>query len=159
MIKRLIIIAGGQTGAQRAALDFAIKHNFRHGGWCPKGRKALDGPLEEKYQLKETPSEDYLERTGWNVRDSDATVVFTLGEKATGGSQKSLTLARKQKKPLMHIHRGVLGASEKLLAFLDKHGVRRLNVAGSRESKEPGIYDSVMRTLEKMQAAFEMGMA
>jgi hypothetical protein len=155
MIKKLAIISGGQTGADRAGLDWAIKHNIPHGGWCPKGRKSLDGPLDSKYLLKETPSAEYLERTEWNVRDSDATVVFTLAEKATGGSQKTLTFARKHKKPFLHVHRGTLGASEKLRAFLEKHSVRRLNVAGSRESKEPGIYERVMGVLDRMKADSE----
>lgn len=92
------------------------------------------------------------ERTEWNVRDSDGTVVFTLAEKATGGSSKTLSFARKHKKPALHIHGGMLGRTEKYLEFFAKHDIRRLNVAGSRESKEPGIYEWVMRLLEKMVA-------
>jgi hypothetical protein len=118
MINKLIIISGGQTGPDRATLDFAIEHNLPHEDWCPKGRKSLDGPLDGKYQLKETPSDEYLERTEWNVRDSDGTVVFTLAEKATGGSRKTLTFAAKLKKPTLHLHSGILGASEKLIAFM-----------------------------------------
>lgn len=74
------IISGGQTGADRAALDFAMLHAIPHGGWCQKGRKALNGALDAKYRLKETPSDDYLQRTEWNVRDSDGTAVFTLAD-------------------------------------------------------------------------------
>jgi hypothetical protein len=144
-----VIISGGQTGADRAALDFAIKHKIPHGGWCPKGRKALDGPLDAKYKLKETPSEDYLERNEWNVRDSDATVVFTLANKATEGSLKTIGFAKKLKKPWLHLHPGILACSQKLIAFTEKHSVRRLNVAGSRESKEPGLYEWVTKVLEK----------
>lgn len=83
------IISGGQTGADRAALDFCIENGFPHGGWCPKGRKALDGPLSENYHLSETPSANYLQRTEWNARDSDATVIFTLGDAVTGGSRRT----------------------------------------------------------------------
>ena len=72
------IISGGQTGADRAALDWAIWRNIPHAGWCPKGRKALDGPLDYRYNLEETPSGNYLQRTEWNARDSDGTVIFTL---------------------------------------------------------------------------------
>jgi hypothetical protein len=68
MIKKLI--SGGQTGADRAALDVAIKHNFPHGGWCPTGRLAEDGPLGDQYQLTETESRSYPVRTKRNVRDS-----------------------------------------------------------------------------------------
>lgn len=150
------IISGGQTGADRAALDFAIKHGIAHGGWCPRGRKALDGPLDPKYQLKETPSTDYPERTEWNVRDSDATVIFTLSDKPSGGSKKTITLAKKHKRPCIHLHQGMLAVSEKLIAFLDKyHPIRRINIAGSRESKEPGLYDWVTRVLEQTKIDIE----
>lgn len=36
------IVSGGQTGSDRAALDFAMEGDYSHGGWCPKGRKAED---------------------------------------------------------------------------------------------------------------------
>jgi hypothetical protein len=158
MTLEIIIFSGGQTGADRAALDWAINNNIPHGGWCPLGRKAEDGPLDPKYKLKDTPTEVELERTQWNVRDSDATVVFTLGPKASGGSQKALSTAKKLKKPCLHLHRGILAVGEKLAFFIDKHGIRRLNVAGSRESKEPGIYDWVNDALEKMKVRYENGM-
>lgn len=72
------IVSGGQTGADRAALDYAIAIGIPHGGWCPKGRKAEDGPIGPPYALVETPRADYLQRTEWNVRDTDGTVIFTL---------------------------------------------------------------------------------
>lgn len=144
----ITIISGGQTGADRAALDFAIKHGIPHGGWCPKGRRALDGTLDAKYQLKETPSDDYLQRNEWNVRDSDATVVFTLAEKITGGSLKTVEFTKKLGKPLLHLHPGLLDPAGELVAFMEQHSVKRLNVAGSRESKEPGLYEWVTRVLE-----------
>jgi len=149
------IISGGQAGAQRAALDFAILHSIPHGGWCGKGRVALDGPLPEKYQLKETPTDSFLERTEYNVTTADATVVFTFAPKATEGSQKALTISKKMKKPSIHLHKGILAVSEKLATFIEKHHVRRLNVAGSRETKEPGMYDWVTDTLEKAKNILE----
>lgn len=152
---KLSIISGGQTGADRAALDWAIKHNIAHGGWCPQGRKAFDGPLDAVYKLKETPTEEYLERTEWNVRDADATVVFTLAEKATGGSKKTMAFTRKHKKPAIHLHRGILAPAERLADFIVKHRVQRLNVAGSRESKEPGLYAWVTEILDKLKAVAE----
>jgi hypothetical protein len=63
ILRTINIVSGGQTGADRAALDFAIAHGVPHGGWCPKGRKAEDGPLDPRYRLKETPRADYLQRT------------------------------------------------------------------------------------------------
>ena len=68
------ILSGAQTGADRAALDWAIFRDIPHGGWCPKGRKAEDGKIPPHYQLTETPSASYLQRTEWNVRACTAVV-------------------------------------------------------------------------------------
>jgi hypothetical protein len=54
MIRKLI--SGAQTGADRASLDWAIFHDIPHGGWCPKGRKAVDGVISPHYQVTETPA-------------------------------------------------------------------------------------------------------
>jgi hypothetical protein len=69
MLKK--IISGAQTGADRAALDWAIASGFAHGGWCPCERKAEDGVIDAKYQLQETVSDNYRQRTRYNVEDSD----------------------------------------------------------------------------------------
>jgi len=79
------IISGGQTGADRAALDFAIGFDIPHGGWIPKGRKTEDGVLPDKYKLKEMPTASYPKRTEKNVLDSDGTLILSHG-KLTGGS-------------------------------------------------------------------------
>lgn len=133
--------------SRSSRLDFAIEHNIPHGGWCPKGRKALDGPLGVKYLLNETPSSDYPQRTEWNVRDSDATVAFTLAEKVTGGSKKSSEFAKKHRKPWIQLHPGLPSVASELPAFIQTHSVKTLNVAGSRESKEPGLYEWVFEVL------------
>ena len=75
------IISGGQTGVDRAALDAAIERGLSWGGWCPKGGWAEDFPdppgLLAKYpRLKETPLPHPLQRTEWNVRDSDAALII-----------------------------------------------------------------------------------
>ncbi len=67
MSAALKVISGGQTGADRAALDWAIANGVPHGGWCPKGRKAEDGPIAAKYARQETPSAAYLQRTEQNA--------------------------------------------------------------------------------------------
>ena len=85
-IESLRIISGGQTGADRAALDWAIEHGIPHGGWCPLGRKAEDGRIDGRYQLNETPSSSYVLRTERNVRDSDGTVVLSISAVLTGGA-------------------------------------------------------------------------
>ena len=81
------IISGGQTGADRAALDWALSHNLPCGGWCPKGRKAEDGIIVAKYPLKESSSSSYIQRTEWNVRDSDGTIVLSIAATLSGGSK------------------------------------------------------------------------
>lgn len=70
------IISGGQTGVDRAALDWAINCGIPHGGWCPKGRLACDGTLHARYMLLETESSGYRQRTKRNVADSDGTVIW-----------------------------------------------------------------------------------
>ena len=89
----LKIISGGQTGARRAALDWAIERGLEHGGWCPRGRRAEDGAVPLHYHLIETPTERWEQRTEWNVRDSDGTVIFTVSETLTGGSLTTVELA------------------------------------------------------------------
>lgn len=146
VIKKLI--SGGQTGADIAALDVALRHDFPHGGWCPKGRRSLEGPIPARYQLQETPSPGYLQRTEWNVRDSDGTVVFTLAAEATGGSLRTIGFAKKHGKPCLHISSACYRAPLILQRFAAEHRINILNVAGSRESKEPGIHAWVMQVLE-----------
>ena len=145
------IVSGGQTGADRAALDWALARGVPCGGWCPKGRRAEDGALDARYPLTETPSEDYAQRTEWNVRDSDATVILSLAASLTGGSRLTRELAAKHRKPCLHLHPG-LDAPRLLADFVRDQRVRVLNVAGPRASNEPGVYGYVQQVLE---AAFE----
>jgi hypothetical protein len=96
------IISGGQTGADRAALDVAIKFNIPHGGWIPKGRKAEDGRLPDKYQLQEMSTASYPQRTEKNVLESDGTLIFSRGE-PTGGTRYTRMTSLKHRKHLLHI--------------------------------------------------------
>jgi len=132
----LKIISGGQTGADRAALDWAIEHGGPHGGWCPKGRKAEDGAIDPRYQMKETPSSTYAQRTQWNMGDSHGTVVFSIAARLIRGSQKTAALTRKHHKPLLHLSRdgGPSAPEQQLLRFIREHRIKILNVAGSRAS-------------------------
>ncbi len=147
----LQLVSGGQTGADRAALDWAIFHDIPHGGWCPKGRKAEDGVIPTHYSLAESSSPSYLQRTEWNVRDSDATAIFTIAVNLTGGSKRTADFAKKLGKPWIHIHhQGTYEKqSERLAQFIHEHGVKILNVAGSRGSKEPSVSSFVKQVLEE----------
>lgn len=132
-----MLVSGGQAGADRAALDWAIARGVRHGGWCPKGRRSEDGPLPPQYFLTETPSASYLQRTEWNVRDSTATLIFTLDDTLDGGSKRTAEFADRLHKPWLHVRPGVHPAD--VARFLVRHAVTVLNVAGKRASGAPGI--------------------
>lgn len=147
MISKLV--SGGQTGADRAALDFAIEHNIPHSGWCPKGRRAEDGPIDARYQLTETPTANYLQRTEWNVRDSEATVIFTISPELTGGSKKTEDFAKRHGKKCLHLHAQLETPAAFLARFVEHHNVKVLNVAGTRGSKEPTVGQFVKRVLEE----------
>ena len=140
------IVSGGQTGADRAGLDWAIARGVEHGGWCPRRRTAEDGQIPLRYALTETPSSGYPQRTEWNVRDSDATVVFTISDDLTGGSLLTVKCAAKLKKPCIHISARM--HPKYLAQFLSQHSVRTLNVAGQRESNAPDIYGRVFEVLD-----------
>ena len=77
MPTELTIVSGGQTGVDRAALDWAIEKGWPHGGYCPKGRIAEDGLIPGKYNLKEIKSGKYRIRTRLNVIHSDATLILS----------------------------------------------------------------------------------
>ena len=141
------IVSGGQTGADRAALDFAIAHKILHGGWCPKGRLAEDGPIDRRYRLKETDMADYAERTERNVIDSDGTVIFTIAAEAKGGSAQTAEFAIKHGKPWLHLHPQLATPAIALRNFIDDHGIQVLNVAGSRASQEPDVSTFAQQTL------------
>lgn len=132
------IVSGGQTGADRAALDFAIMHGIAHGGWCPLGRIAEDGAIPRRYNLRETPRKDYQQRLEANVRDSDATVVFSLARSLSGGSKRTVKFAIDIGRPWLHVTPGP-AAAPGLVKFLAAHEVAVLNIAGSRASKEPTV--------------------
>jgi len=139
MLKK--IISGGQTGAARAALDWAISHHFPYGGWCPRWRRMQDGTLDERYaDLKETTLPIYSQAKEWNVRDSDGTIVFTLEKNLDSFIQKTVKFARQHNKPYFHICGTGYESAEDLLRFIKRNQIKILNIAGSHDSEELGIY-------------------
>jgi hypothetical protein len=133
------IISGGQTGVDRAALDAAIALTIPCGGYCPRGRRAEDGPIPVHYPLTETASADYPERTARNVREADGTLILTRGAPSTG-TALTRELAQRHGKPCLVIDLDTPGEPRAVGIWLARHGIRTLNVAGPRESSNPGIY-------------------
>ncbi len=150
------IISGGQTGVDRAALDFAIRHGYEHGGWCPRGRLAEDGVIPPIYQLRETDSADYDERTEKNVVDSDATLIVARENELSGGTALTKELAVRHGRPVLVVceRDGVSPGAIAISEFLKQNSVRTLNVAGPRESQTPDIGRFVMELLEAALTAF-----
>lgn len=148
------IISGGQTGVDRAALDWAIRLSFPHGGWCPNGRRAEDGVIPMRYCLQETPSRHYQQRTKWNVRDSDATLIITPTADLSGGSKLTWEYARLCARPCVQVFPGD-GWRDGLKEFLDLNAIRILNVAGSRASRASGIEEFVQDVLDEARVFFD----
>ncbi|MGA3285128.1 MAG: putative molybdenum carrier protein [Verrucomicrobiota bacterium] len=144
------IISGGQTGVDRAALDFAIQHGYEHGGWCPRGRLAEDGVIPPIYQFRETESAEYEERTDKNVLDSDATLIVVRKKELSGGTAFTKACTEQHGRSLLVVceRDGVSQSAAALSEFLKRNKVRTLNVAGPRESQAPGIGKFVVTLLE-----------
>ncbi|MCK5695232.1 MAG: putative molybdenum carrier protein [Desulfobacula sp.] len=150
MLKK--IISGGQTGADRAALDVAIKFDIEHGGWIPKGRKTEKGPLPMKYRLFEMNTSDYRARTRQNITDSHGTVIISRGN-LTGGSKLTQSFAIVVGRPNCYLDLLTTEEFEAaiiLKSFILENNIQILNVAGPRLSHHPGIYMDVKTILEAM---------
>jgi len=145
------IVSGGQSGVDRAALDAAMELGLQCGGWCPKGRRAEDGLIDDCYPLTETPGRNYSQRTEWNVRDSEATLILTRGKKLSGGTAMTRQLAQRMGRPLLVVDPAE-GGIENVRQWLGDHGVTTLNVAGPRQSQQPGIYESSKGFLRRLIA-------
>ncbi len=151
------IISGGQTGADRAAFDFALENDVEIGGFVPKNRMAEDGIIPEQYpNLQETETENYAERTELNVKNSDATIIFSHG-KLIGGSRLTAQFAEKYEKPFLHIdflNSDFAYSVEKTKKWLESINCKQLNIAGSRSSEDLEIYDKTKKFLVDLLAAF-----
>src|ERR1700736_4477962 len=149
------IISGGQTGADRAGLDFAIEKGLEHGGYVPRGRKAEDGRIDDRYNLVEL---SIVSRANpRNIEESDGTVIFSLERLLSGGTKLTWGHANKVGKPVLHIYDtrkerisnpdSLRLEVQALTDFLRSNKIEVLNVAGPRESKEPGVYEWTLTLL------------
>jgi hypothetical protein len=146
------VISGGQTGADRAGLD-------------PRGRKAVDGRIDDRYNLFELSTSSYPARTRRNIEESDGTVIFSLNLRLSGGTKLTLDLANKLGKPVLHIYDtrkerisnpdSLRLEIQTLTDFLSSNKIEILNVAGPRESKEPGVYDWTLTMLRFLNRAWD----
>lgn len=145
-----LIISGGQTGADRGGLDAAIELGIPHSGWCPKGRRAEDGRIPDKYRLLETDDCGYVTRTEYNVCDADVTILFIASfDRISPGTAMTRVFCTTHQCPNIMVFRsnGDETCALRLTSFLAKHKPKIINVAGSRESKSPGIQDWVKNLL------------
>jgi hypothetical protein len=161
----MIIITGGQTGVDRAAIHVAIERGLPWGGWCPKGGWAEDFPtppglLASYPNLRETPLSDPAQRTAWNVRDSDAVIVIVdrSGVAASPGTTAARDHAISRNRPLILADASAPGAAAQVATWLqaqhERSGSRlRLGIAGPRESEAPGIYQCALRLLRRVFSA------
>lgn len=156
MIDIVTKISGGQTGADRGGLNSAFELGISHGGHCPKGRLAEDGSIPPAYQLIETDGNDYRTRTRLNVDNADVTLLFSHTSRGQGpGTLYTQKYCDETKKPYVRVMLGILNTEPydaiiarqlrtKLKDISDRLGRSIvINVAGSRESRCPGIQKRV----------------
>ena len=135
------IISGGQTGVDRGALDAALAAGLACGGWCPRGRRAEDGPIPGRYPLEETRSAGYGNRTRRNVESADGTLILARAP-LSGGTAATEKYAGRVGKPclVLRLDRAdVADLVDAASVWIGETPVRVLNVAGPRESGAPGI--------------------
>ena len=148
MAKVIKIVSGGQTGADRGALDWAIAAGVPHGGWCPKARRCEEGRIPERYALKEAPSSHYLDRTVRNITESDATLIFSFVN--SPGTVATIRFCRDNAKPYLVVEdRDPAVAAVKIKAWVEslEQPEITLNVAGHRETVFPTISTLVYQAL------------
>jgi predicted Rossmann fold nucleotide-binding protein DprA/Smf involved in DNA uptake len=136
--QQLKIISGGQTGVDRAALDVALALGLPIGGGCPKGRRAEDGVIPDRYPLVETPEHNYQARTRRNIKDADGTLILNLG-KLDGGTALTANHARQIGKPclIVALEEGIEPAT--FQDWLDENPRAVLNIASLCESPRSGL--------------------
>lgn len=153
------IISGGQTGADIAALKAANDNNILIGGWCPPDRKNEEGIIADIYPLIETPEDRSIYapniahslRTDWNIRDSDATILFIPRNYILDpGSTLTISFISYYKKLFLDCNPMEKNIHEKIVHWIKSNKIEVLNIAGPRESSYPGIYKKVYPILNKV---------
>jgi hypothetical protein len=143
------VISGGQTGVDQAALRAARDSGLEIGGWCPPGRVCEDGVIPAEFPLRETEQERSPEaldvprsqRTEWNVRDSDGTLVIRSGNASSrnAGTEWALKCAGRYGKPLLDCELDDPNAANRIREWLAAFAIETLSVGGPSESTAAGI--------------------
>jgi hypothetical protein len=154
-----IIVSGGQTGVDRAALDVAIKLKIAHGGWCPYERIAEDGIIPKLYNLREAsaptleekadPDAIYKKRTELNAKDSDGTLII-INADPIGGTLYTVDMLIKYNKPYLIFNLKDNPCVDDIAKWVVENKIGKLNIAGPRESQSPGIYKISSHVIEQL---------
>jgi hypothetical protein len=147
--KNIKFISGGQTGVDRAALDFALSNDILCSGWCPQMRQAEDGTIPIRYPLTESYSPNPAVRTELNVKDSDGSLILII-EDMDKGTQQTFDFAHLHAKPVFVWRIGINRNYEQFDNWLSKNNISSLNIAGPRESNQPGIYTEALNTMDRL---------
>ncbi len=143
------IVSSGQAGVERAALDVALQNDIACGGWCPKGRRAEDGVVEEKYPVVECDSPSATKVIELNVRDSDGTLLLGWGELA-GSNLKVVAIAARMKRPVFYADLKKNPKIEDAEAWATKFNTKVLNVSGPKPSEVINAYDEASLFLRQL---------
>jgi len=143
------VISGGQPGVDRAALDVALELGILCGGWCPVDRDAEDGPIPEKYPLRETTNIDHTVRTEFNTRDSDGTLIFNRGS-LHGGTAYAVEMAKHLGRPVRVVDVDAPVNTDEIIAWIENNRIHTLHIGGPRESSRPGIYAQACRLIRQI---------
>jgi ADP-ribose pyrophosphatase YjhB (NUDIX family) len=141
-----MLISGGQTGVDRIALDFAMQAGIAHAGWCPLGRRAEDGEIPKKYCLREASTPLYQQRTRLNVRDSQATLIFSDQRRQSRGTALTVKYAVQLAKPFIVVDVDNVDRLA-VLKWLRRVKPQILNVAGPRAGESSRAVEVALQLL------------
>ncbi len=151
-----VVTSGGQTGVDRGALDAALEVGVPIGGWAPRGWRAEDGQVPERYRtaLREHDLVDYMARTRDNVEDSDGVLIVSSSDELSTGTLRTYRHAEQIGRPRLQVvvstrpdARPDPDTVRTVVAWLYERRVGVLCVAGPRESRDPGIGEAARALL------------